>query len=249
VDVRQQAAPAAKIVVLGAGMSGRAAAYELMLAGYDVKVLEGRDVPGGRVQTIREGFTPGLYAEAGAIFLPGDQSLTQHYAKIFNVPLEGFAHFDLPSLYFLQGQRIIDPPPKGAPPNNWPFDLTVLEEQLGLGTIAGIYCQSAFTVGTVDENWPSPSEAVFDQIEYDTRMKGMGASAGARNLLSQGYLSVYGDGPASYSALMMLYDEWYTDRFPNAFQVVGGNDVFPKTDGRQPGQPHPIRSADRRHCE
>ena len=35
---------------------------------------------------------------------------------------------------------------------------------------------------------------------------------------------MYGDGPASYSALMMMYDEWYTDTHPVGYQVVGGND-------------------------
>ena len=38
---------------------------------------------------------------------------------------------------------------------------------------------------------------------------------------------MYGDGPASYSALMMMYDEWYTDTHPVGYQVVGGNDRFP----------------------
>ena len=42
-----------KVVVLGAGLAGLAAAYELDRSGYDVTVLEARSRPGGRVRTVR----------------------------------------------------------------------------------------------------------------------------------------------------------------------------------------------------
>jgi monoamine oxidase len=216
------------VVVLGAGMSGLAAAYELMKAGYDVKVLEGRDVPGGRVQTMRQGFTDGHYAEAGAMFLPGDASLTLQYAKQFGVPLEGFAHYDLPILYYLSGQRLIDPPPPGDPPNMLPYPITTLEQELGLKGLNRVYCQAGLTPPTGEEIWP-PDTGVLDQVTYATKMQGLGASTAAIEMLAKGYLSMYGDGPNSYSALMMMYDEWYTSTHPDGFQVKGGNDVFPAT--------------------
>ena len=48
---------AKKVIVLGAGNAGLAAAYELTQAGYDVTVIEARSFPGGRAQTARKGFT------------------------------------------------------------------------------------------------------------------------------------------------------------------------------------------------
>ena len=49
----------ARVVVLGAGLAGLAAAWNLMSEGYDVLVFEAQDIPGGRVKTIREPFKNG----------------------------------------------------------------------------------------------------------------------------------------------------------------------------------------------
>ena len=44
-----------KVAILGAGIAGLVAAYELRKAGYDVTVLEARDRPGGRAWSVRRG--------------------------------------------------------------------------------------------------------------------------------------------------------------------------------------------------
>src|SRR5262245_39250654 len=46
---------ASKVIVLGAGIAGLSAAYELGKAGYHVTVLEARDRVGGRNWTVRRG--------------------------------------------------------------------------------------------------------------------------------------------------------------------------------------------------
>src|SRR5262249_32290207 len=55
-----------RIAILGAGLAGLAAGWELKRAGHDVTILEAQLHPGGRVHTIREGLSDDLYAEAGA---------------------------------------------------------------------------------------------------------------------------------------------------------------------------------------
>ena len=57
------------MVVLGAGLADLASAWELVQAGHEVVVLEAQTRPGGRILTLREGFAPGLYSEAGAMFV------------------------------------------------------------------------------------------------------------------------------------------------------------------------------------
>jgi monoamine oxidase len=90
------------IVILGAGIAGLVAAYELQRAGWDVTVLEARDRIGGRVWTVRPGdrivqtgrpdqvcrFTDGLYLNAGAARIPTAHQTILGYARQFDVPIE-----------------------------------------------------------------------------------------------------------------------------------------------------------------
>jgi monoamine oxidase len=77
-----------KVIIIGAGLSGLSAAYELTQLGHDVTILEARARPGGRVHTLREPFADGLYAEAGAARIPDTHDLTLKYVKLFELPLE-----------------------------------------------------------------------------------------------------------------------------------------------------------------
>jgi len=69
--------PRKDVVVLGAGMAGLAAAYELQSRGHRVTVLEGSHRVGGRVLTHR--FKDGSYAELGAMRVPASHDYTHHY--------------------------------------------------------------------------------------------------------------------------------------------------------------------------
>lgn len=62
----------ARVVVLGAGMAGLAAAHQLLLDGVEPVVLEARDRLGGRVWTDRR--LAGFPVELGAEFIHGDRA-------------------------------------------------------------------------------------------------------------------------------------------------------------------------------
>ena len=81
---------AKKIIVIGAGMSGLVAAYELVRAGHDVTILEARDRIGGRVLTIRSPFSNNHFAEGGAARIKPSHNLTLGYANHFNLNLDPF---------------------------------------------------------------------------------------------------------------------------------------------------------------
>ena len=54
-----------RVLILGAGLAGMTAAYELRKAGYQVKVLEFNAKPGGRCWTLRGGYDGAVLSEKG----------------------------------------------------------------------------------------------------------------------------------------------------------------------------------------
>jgi len=104
--------PAKKVVILGAGMAGLVAGYELSQLGHDVIILEAQMRPGGRVHTLREPFSDGLYAEAGAARIPDNHDLTLKYVKLFDVPLDPMYPNRLSTLRF-DGDGRREVPPEG----------------------------------------------------------------------------------------------------------------------------------------
>jgi monoamine oxidase len=78
-----------KVIVLGAGLAGLSAGYELKRAGHDVRLIEARERPGGRVLTLRN-FDGGHYADAGAARIPDNHEWTLRYVKEFRLRLLPF---------------------------------------------------------------------------------------------------------------------------------------------------------------
>src|SRR5215510_469090 len=98
---------ARKVIVIGAGLAGLAAAYELTQAGHAVTVLEARTRSGGRVWTLRDAFPAGLYAEAGATNVFDNHAWTMKYARQLGVTLDPMAAIGGAALYHLRGRRVV----------------------------------------------------------------------------------------------------------------------------------------------
>ena len=74
--------PGKKITILGAGIAGLVAAYELERLGHEVEIIEGSSRVGGRVWTHRFGTEKDApYAELGAMRIPSDHQHTLHYVE------------------------------------------------------------------------------------------------------------------------------------------------------------------------
>jgi monoamine oxidase len=91
-----------KVVILGGGIAGLVAAYEMKQLGYDCTVLEARERPGGRNWTVPGGdairfvdgstqtcdFSPGNYQNVGPARLPSVHKTILGYCKKLGVELQ-----------------------------------------------------------------------------------------------------------------------------------------------------------------
>jgi monoamine oxidase len=93
-----------KIVIIGAGMAGLVAGYELKRAGHTPVILEAQQRVGGRIYTLRDPFMEGLYAEVGAMRIPRAHQLTLAYIDKFGLCTNDFT-MENPNAYFCIGGR------------------------------------------------------------------------------------------------------------------------------------------------
>lgn len=106
------------IIILGAGLCGMTAAYELTKLGYKCTVLEARDRTGGRCWSPKTGsvsaeegkavqtaaFDDGLYFNAGPSRIPHNHQLTLHYCRELGVPIQVYNNVNEGAYYFSEGK-------------------------------------------------------------------------------------------------------------------------------------------------
>lgn len=74
------------VTIVGAGLAGLAAGYELARRGVNVSILEARDRVGGRVWTLYD-WEYGQYADAGGEFVDSNHRHVIRYARKMGIPL------------------------------------------------------------------------------------------------------------------------------------------------------------------
>ena len=95
----------ARVVVIGAGFSGLAAAYELTKAGYDVTVVEARNRVGGRVISFSD-LVPGKTLEGGGELIGSNHPAWVGYAKQFKLEFLDVGEEDAEFPIVLNGKRL-----------------------------------------------------------------------------------------------------------------------------------------------
>ncbi|MGH9139820.1 MAG: flavin monoamine oxidase family protein [Vicinamibacterales bacterium] len=195
-----------KVVVIGAGLAGLCAAFELVNGGHDVSIFEARTRPGGRVHTLREPFADGLYAEAGAMTISSSHALSLRYARLFELRLVDVNAAAGAFITYINGQRVNRP----ASARQYFGDAL------------------ASASGADAADWPPPSLREYDAITVGELWRRNGASAETLAVLRLGFLGLLGDGIDAVSALNALRETGLRLPGDTHYRIDGGNDRLPK---------------------
>jgi monoamine oxidase len=220
---RQPAGPPRKVIVVGAGLAGLAAAWELVQKGHDVTVLEARHRAGGRVYTLRD-FADGLYAEAGAITFSDGYRHLMRYAETFKLATAPVQRSPLATVYHLRGKRFEVKP--GTKPE-WPYALKPDEQGLLPVQLVSKYFSTtdklADPLGPADPAWKPEPFLDWDKLTLARFLEQQGASREAIALL--GDVLWWGYGWPEVSALHRLVSDVALFYFGQTARVFeGGTD-------------------------
>ena len=213
--------PAKRVIVVGAGLAGLTAAYELTQGGHDVIVLEAQGRPGGRVRTLRDPFADDLYAELGAARIPDDHEWTLKYVKSFGLTLTPFYPATGRSTTLLRGVRASADP--GAEPDLRQFHLDLTPDELALG-FHGVFDKAlgpALRLVEDRSTWPPAALAGADRMTFREFFADKGLSSDAVDAL--GFQPL--ERKSALEAITLIASG-HSGKPLN--KIVGGNDQLPK---------------------
>ena len=216
----QSAGRAMRVTILGAGLAGLSAGWELQRNGHEVVILEAQLHPGGRVHTIREGLSDDMYAEAGAGRIPNTHAITREWVKYFNLELEPFWPTDGADVALMKSKRVITPVGKPIDMSQVPLDLTVEERRIGLSNFdEHYYGPTMRKIGdAIREDWPPEIVALAD-ISMADYLRRQGASEDAISYMVFGF--------QDDAALDFMRDS-YSHHTESLAKIKGGNDQLPR---------------------
>ena len=213
--------PAKRILVVGAGLAGLTAAYELTRAGHEVTVLEAQGRAGGRVRTLRDPLADGLYAELGAARIPDNHEWTLKYVKEFGLPLVPFYPATGRSATFLRNTRVDTEP--GTPPDIGRFHLDLSANELSMG-LTGLFDKvlgAPLREAEHRSSWPPPALAELDRMTVREFLLRQGVSADAYEALG---FQPFGRASA-LEAVTVISSGHSSEQLR---KIDGGNDQLPK---------------------
>ena len=153
-------AAAGRVIVIGGGFSGLAAAYELSRAGYDVTVAEARNRVGGRVITFSD-LVAGKNVEGGGELIGSNHPAWNAYAKQFGLKFLDVSEEDLEAPIVLGGKRLSSDESEAL----WE------EMEKAFNTIVA---DAANVDG--DEPWKAPNAEALDKRTLASWINGLSAS-------------------------------------------------------------------------
>jgi monoamine oxidase len=193
-DAAALAAPGAvhDCIIVGAGLSGLAAARQLTQAGRSVVVVEARNRPGGRVVNVNT-LSGNLHFDGGAEFVGPTQNHIQALADEYGVATFP-TYNEGNNLYYVDGTSTPYPAAVGIP-----IDQSAPEVVAGITKLTTI-CLSI----TPGKPWEHPLALYWDSITFKDWIDRTVITADARRLFGLICSSTLSVGPDEVSALFMF---------------------------------------------
>lgn len=225
--VALRAASPQRVAVVGAGIAGLVAAYELMRAGHEIRLFEASTRPGGRVRTHRNVFGDGLSIEEGAVDLGDGYTLLRQYIEQFALPLNhgpSAAERASAHVYYVGGKRYLTDPGKEP---DWPYALSAQERQLGIQGLWQKHVLPAQSALAEPFSAASMNHAArkLDALTINDLVRRHGATDAAVLLLGRSFLGQHFD---HVSALQDMLLQRFLERNHGWLSLKDGNDRLPQ---------------------
>jgi monoamine oxidase len=216
-----------RVAVVGAGLAGLVAAYELMRAGHTVTVFEALERPGGRIRTRHDAFGDGLYLEEGALEFGEGYALLNQYIAQFALPVSTLAEpapAAAPEIFFVGGKRYAVA--RGREPD-WPYALSPEERRLGMRGLWEKYAQPAARplAQPFDSRAMNRAARTLDERTLADLARKQGATDAAVLLMSRAPM---GESFEHVSGLQLLLWRRFLALSSSRMCLKGGNDQLPR---------------------
>ncbi|GFZ33064.1 amine oxidase [Clostridium zeae] len=236
-----------KVAILGGGLAGLSAAFELRKIGFDITIYEAlEDRIGGRVYTYYFGGQENLYNEFGPMRIPVAHETVWHYLNLFNLPTRPFIQYNENNFaYFRKARARNDRNGFNVMKNIYPkYDLTESERNTNWQRLQQLALDSHLY------NAPPEVRAEAIQVKpfYNERTLIWSDNSNMRMMestgLSQEAISLVSNfSPVLIGNLYNSYSDYIEESYPAdmeyLYEIPGGMVKFPKAFMKSLTNPNP----------
>lgn len=225
-----------RVAIIGGGLAGLSAAFELRKLGFDITIFEAEDKRiGGRVYTHYFDKQKNLYGELGAMRISVSHETTWHYLDLFQLNTRPFVQTNENTYRYVRGIRVKnDPAGQNVEKCIYPsFDMTSVERNTPWPELEElVYDQYLRAIPpevrreileVKDEYSPQIKNADFHNLQQ--MMKSLGLSEGAIEMLSSVDPFI---GATLYQSYFEILQETYPVSFSFLYEIIGGMVKLPE---------------------